>query len=101
MFAASFLVVFGSLVTNSLAGSLADIKHVVLFMQENRAFDHVGNTIVWGNSPSDNSSILGPCLEFAVLQIQMFKSIQTAKLLFSSKHPIFLAQCVKAYHTGW
>jgi hypothetical protein len=23
------------------AGSLADIKHVVLFMQENRAFDHV------------------------------------------------------------
>jgi len=24
-----------------LAGSLKDIKHVVLFMQENRAFDHV------------------------------------------------------------
>jgi phospholipase C len=23
------------------AGSLTDIKHVVLFMQENRAFDHV------------------------------------------------------------
>lgn len=23
------------------AGSLADIDHVVLFMQENRAFDHV------------------------------------------------------------
>ena len=23
------------------AGSLADINHVVLFMQENRAFDHV------------------------------------------------------------
>lgn len=23
-------------------GSLADIKHVVIFMQENRAFDHVG-----------------------------------------------------------
>jgi phospholipase C len=23
------------------AGSLKDIKHVVLFMQENRAFDHV------------------------------------------------------------
>jgi phospholipase C len=22
-------------------GSLSDIKHVVLFMQENRAFDHV------------------------------------------------------------
>lgn len=25
----------------STAGSLADIEHVVLFMQENRAFDHV------------------------------------------------------------
>jgi phospholipase C len=25
----------------ALAGSLKDIKHVVLFMQENRAFDHV------------------------------------------------------------
>lgn len=23
------------------AGSLKDIKHIVLFMQENRAFDHV------------------------------------------------------------
>lgn len=23
------------------AGSIADIEHVVLFMQENRAFDHV------------------------------------------------------------
>jgi phospholipase C len=26
---------------STLAGSLTDIKHVVLFMQENRAFDHV------------------------------------------------------------
>lgn len=25
----------------ALAGSIEDIKHVVLFMQENRAFDHV------------------------------------------------------------
>jgi phospholipase C len=29
------------LATTSLAGSITDIKHVVLFMQENRAFDHV------------------------------------------------------------
>jgi phospholipase C len=27
--------------TGALAGSIKDIKHVVLFMQENRAFDHV------------------------------------------------------------
>lgn len=26
----------------AFAGSIKDIKHVVLFMQENRAFDHVG-----------------------------------------------------------
>jgi len=26
------------------AGSITDIKHVVLFMQENRAFDHVSDT---------------------------------------------------------
>jgi phospholipase C len=26
------------------AGSLHDIKHVVLFMQENRAFDHVSSS---------------------------------------------------------
>jgi phospholipase C len=26
------------------AGSLADVEHVVLFMQENRAFDHVNLT---------------------------------------------------------
>lgn len=26
------------------AGSLRDVKHIVLFMQENRAFDHVSRT---------------------------------------------------------
>jgi phospholipase C len=66
MLTASILVVVGSLVTNSLAASLADIKHVVLFMLENRAFDHVGTTILGGNSPPDNFRILGPCLEFVV-----------------------------------
>lgn len=29
----------------SIAGSLADIDHVVLFMQENRAFDHVTHSL--------------------------------------------------------
>lgn len=29
----------------ALAGSLTDIKHVVLFMQENRAFDHYFGTM--------------------------------------------------------
>lgn len=28
------------------AGSLADIDHVVLFMQENRAFDHVRHLFI-------------------------------------------------------
>lgn len=26
------------------AGSLRDVKHIVLFMQENRAFDHVSQS---------------------------------------------------------
>ena len=38
-----YAVVTVLLVHPVLAGSLADIKHVVLFMQENRAFDHVGS----------------------------------------------------------
>jgi hypothetical protein len=29
--------------TPTTAGSLADIDHVILFMQENRAFDHVNH----------------------------------------------------------
>lgn len=31
--------------TTVAAGSLADIEHVVLFMQENRAFDHYFGTM--------------------------------------------------------
>lgn len=30
-----------TLVATASTGSLKDVKHVVLFMQENRAFDHV------------------------------------------------------------
>jgi phospholipase C len=33
----TYLSLFGL----STTGSLADVEHVVLFMQENRAFDHV------------------------------------------------------------
>ena len=36
-----YLVEFLVLTVGVSAGSLSDIKHVVLFMQENRAFDHV------------------------------------------------------------
>lgn len=38
--AARFLIV-AALTAAASAGSIRDIKHVVLFMQENRAFDHV------------------------------------------------------------
>lgn len=34
------------LAATASAGSLTDIKHVVLFMQENRAFDHVNESLV-------------------------------------------------------
>lgn len=33
-----------SFAATAVAGGLTDIKHVVLFMQENRAFDHVNNS---------------------------------------------------------
>jgi phospholipase C len=35
------LVAASAVVAAVQAGSLQDIKHIVLFMQENRAFDHV------------------------------------------------------------
>jgi phospholipase C len=38
----SLLLLFAACAT---AGSLTDIKHVVLFMQENRAFDHYFGTM--------------------------------------------------------
>ncbi|KAL1988863.1 hypothetical protein VTN96DRAFT_6852 [Rasamsonia emersonii] len=41
----SVVVVAASLATAASAGSLKDIKHVVLFMQENRAFDHYFGTM--------------------------------------------------------
>ena len=31
------------LVASAMAGGLADVKHVVMMMQENRAFDHVSS----------------------------------------------------------
>lgn len=42
LFNYSLLFIFASAV---LAGSLTDLKHVVLFMQENRAFDHYFGTM--------------------------------------------------------
>lgn len=38
---AGFIVAALAVTTAVQAGSLKDIKHIVLFMQENRAFDHV------------------------------------------------------------
>lgn len=35
------LVLAGAMVGRAEGGSLKDIKHVVLFMQENRSFNHV------------------------------------------------------------
>jgi len=63
-----------------LAGSLKDIKHVVLFMQENRAFDHVSPRIEFIMEAYSNAcSILEPCQESEVSLIQMCKSIQMAE----------------------
>ncbi|KAE8443036.1 hypothetical protein EG329_002430 [Mollisiaceae sp. DMI_Dod_QoI] len=42
---AAFAVMYPLLAGPALAGSIADIEHVVLFMQENRAFDHYFGTM--------------------------------------------------------
>lgn len=41
LFAFSSAAAVATLAVTAAAGSLTDIKHIVLFMQENRAFDHV------------------------------------------------------------
>jgi phospholipase C len=43
LFSLAFWCAYGP--NQAAAGSLADIEHVVLFMQENRAFDHVSHLI--------------------------------------------------------
>jgi phospholipase C len=40
------------------AGSIADIDHVVLFMQENRAFDHYFGTMASCSNSSQRCSVL-------------------------------------------
>lgn len=56
-----------------LGGSLKDIKHIILFMQENRSFDHVGSfPSPEGSQTSaltDGRSILARWLVFATLAI--------------------------------
>ena len=38
-------VAVSALAAAAQAASLKDVKHIVLFMQENRAFDHVSDTL--------------------------------------------------------
>jgi len=67
------------------ADSLKDIKHVVLFLQENRAFDHVMNHLSCNvSSALILCSTSGPWLAFAVSPIPMFKLTLTAKRPFNS-----------------
>ena len=37
------------------AGSLKDIKHIILFMQENRSFDHASKSSTRLSGPSTNT----------------------------------------------
>lgn len=75
----TYLYLGSILLGTALAGSLKDIKHVVLFMQENRAFDHVSiGTELISETYSDAYSILEPCQEFEVSLIRMCKSTQMA-----------------------
>ncbi len=50
MLSKSVIVPTSLLVASAMAGSLKDVKHVVMMMQENRAFDHVGSQSQYCNS---------------------------------------------------
>ncbi|KAG4438159.1 hypothetical protein IFR05_006370 [Cadophora sp. M221] len=49
----AFAIMYPLLAGPAIAGSLADIEHVVLFMQENRAFDHYFGTMAGVRGFSD------------------------------------------------
>ncbi len=49
----SLLAVALALAISASAGSIKDIKHVVIFMQENRAFDHYFGTMAGVQGFSD------------------------------------------------
>ena len=75
----------------ALAGSIKDIKHVVLFMQENRAFDHVRCTIALDSVLSLTiSSTLVQWLAFVDSLILMYNSTpaRTSQLFNSKCYPL-------------
>ncbi|RFU31593.1 hypothetical protein B7463_g4716, partial [Scytalidium lignicola] len=55
-----FSVIVLGLATTASAGGLTDIKHVVLFMQENRAFDHYFGTMAGVRGFSDPNVQVNP-----------------------------------------
>lgn len=83
------------------AGSLKDIKHIVLFMQENRAFDHVGYLqlihVLLGIARSDQSdgspcSTLAPWLVCEGLVTPMSRSTPTESRFLSSNYETRIAK---------
>ena len=70
-----------------LAVDLTDIKHVVLFMQENRAFDHVSPVSEICGTSLTSTSTMEPWLVSVVSLLPMSSStLQRISLPFSSRH---------------
>jgi hypothetical protein len=88
MFAPFLVVAALAFAVFTSAGSLKDTKRVILFMQENRAFDHVCLTAFPKSIEYTltSSSALEQCLVFEDVLAQPFKSDQMAELLSNSKH---------------
>ena len=91
-----FFVVLLRLVALVSADSLKDVEHVVLFLQENRAFDHVTirSPCCFG-LPLRDSSISEPWLVFADSPILMSKLILMARQFSNSPSDIFYLLNVK------
>lgn len=104
----SALLVLASLPTSTAAnsGSLADIKHVVLFMQENRAFDHYFGTMAGVRGFADpNAQINGDQSVFRQV-VNSTLSNATDYLLpwylnYQGGEWLSATQCMVAGNNGW
>ncbi|KAJ3824170.1 non-hemolytic phospholipase C precursor [Lentinula raphanica] len=100
-------ILFTSLVFRAYADSLAEVEHIVLFMQENRAFDHYFGTMAGVRGFKDPNVQIDPDGRSVFFQqVNSFLSNDTDFLL-----PWYLAaeggdfingtQCMTAGSNGW
>ncbi|KAI8801781.1 phosphoesterase family-domain-containing protein [Cladochytrium replicatum] len=100
-------VIVSLLAASAFAGSIADIDHVVLFMQENRAFDHYFGTLAGVRGFSDPNVQINPD------GLSVWQQLVNAQLTTNASYllPFYLnyqggsflnaTQCMNAGSNGW